>query len=60
VADRLSREINATLTLPDVRDKLAGIGLEVVAAGAAQYTPLLQRDVAKWTDAVKRSGAVAE
>jgi tripartite-type tricarboxylate transporter receptor subunit TctC len=60
VAERLSREINATLTLPDVRDKLAGIGLEVVAAGAAQYTPLLQRDVAKWTDAVKRSGAVAE
>jgi tripartite-type tricarboxylate transporter receptor subunit TctC len=60
IADRLSREINATLSLPDVRERLAAIGLEVVAGGAAQYTPLLQRDVVKWTDAVKRSGAVAE
>ncbi|MCX7200814.1 MAG: tripartite tricarboxylate transporter substrate binding protein [Burkholderiales bacterium] len=60
IADRLSREINATLSLPDVRERLAGIGLEVVAGGAAQYTPVLQRDVVKWTDAVKRSGAVAE
>jgi tripartite-type tricarboxylate transporter receptor subunit TctC len=60
IADRLSREINATLSLPDVRERLAAIGLEVVAGGAAQYTPLLQRDVVKWSDAVKRSGAVAE
>ncbi len=60
IADRLSREINATLSLPDVRERLAAIGLEVVAGGAAQYTPLLQRDVVKWTDAVKRSGAVVE
>jgi tripartite-type tricarboxylate transporter receptor subunit TctC len=60
IAERLSREINATLSLPDVREKLAGIGLGVVAGGAAQFTPVLQRDVVKWTDAVKRSGAVAE
>jgi tripartite-type tricarboxylate transporter receptor subunit TctC len=60
IADRLSREINATLSLPDVRERLAAIGLEVVAGGAAQYTPLLQRDVVKWSDAVKRSGAVTE
>jgi glycosyltransferase involved in cell wall biosynthesis len=32
----------------------------IVAGGAAQFTPVLQRDVVKWTDAVKRSGAVAE
>ena len=43
-----------------MREKLAGSGLQVVAGGSSQDRPLLQRDVVKWTDAVKRSGAVAE
>jgi tripartite-type tricarboxylate transporter receptor subunit TctC len=60
VADRLTREVNATLLLPEVRDKLAAIGLEVVAGNAQTYAPLLKKDVLKWTEAVKRSGAVAE
>jgi len=60
VADRLTREINATLVQPDVRERLAGIGLEVVASGPQAYSQMLPKDVAKWTDAVKRSGAVAE
>ncbi|MFO0459355.1 MAG: Bug family tripartite tricarboxylate transporter substrate binding protein [Burkholderiales bacterium] len=60
VAATLTREFNATLTLPDVRERLAGLGLEVVAAGPQPYLDLLKVDVAKWTEAVKRSGAVAE
>jgi len=60
VADKLTREINATLVQPDVRERLAGIGLEVVAGGPQAYSQMLPKDVAKWTDAVKRSGAVAE
>jgi tripartite-type tricarboxylate transporter receptor subunit TctC len=60
VAATLTREFNATLTLPDVREKLGGIGLEVVAGGPQPYLDLLKVDVAKWTEAVKRSGAVAE
>lgn len=60
IAATLTREINATLTLPDVRERLGGIGLEVVATGPQPYLDLLRTDVAKWTEAVKRSGAVAE
>ena len=60
LAERLTRDINATLQLPEVKERLAGLGLEVVAGSPQQYTQLLQKDVAKWTDAVKRSGAVAE
>ncbi|MFM1991188.1 MAG: hypothetical protein RJA99_4145 [Pseudomonadota bacterium] len=56
----LTREVNATLLLPDVKEKLAGLGLEVVAGSPQQFAELLRRDVAKWTEAVKRSGAVAE
>lgn len=60
IAATLTREVNATLQLPDVKEKLAAIGLEVVAGSPQQYAELLRRDVAKWTEAVKRSGAVAE
>jgi tripartite-type tricarboxylate transporter receptor subunit TctC len=60
IAATLTREVNATLLLPDVKERLAGLGLEVVAAGAQPYNELLKKDVAKWTEAVKRSGAVAE
>jgi tripartite-type tricarboxylate transporter receptor subunit TctC len=60
VAATLTREVNATLLLADVKDRLAGIGLEVVAGDARQYLELLRVDVVKWTEAVRRSGAVAE
>jgi tripartite-type tricarboxylate transporter receptor subunit TctC len=60
IAATLAREVNATLVLPEVREKLAGLGLEVVAGGSQAYTELLRRDVVKWTEAVKRSGAVAD
>ena len=59
VAATLTREINATLQLPDVKERLAAIGLEVVAGDGAQYTERLKVDLPRWTDAVKRSGAVA-
>lgn len=60
VVDRLAREITATLNLPDIRERLTSLGTEVLAASPQAYAQLLPRDVAKWTEAVKRSGAVAE
>jgi len=60
IAATLAREVNETLVLPEVREELAGLGLEVVAGGSQAYTELLRRDVVKWTEAVKRSGAVAD
>ena len=60
VAARLNAEITATLRSPDVQERLAKLGLEVVASSPADYTRLLASDVPKWGKAVKDSGAVAE
>jgi tripartite-type tricarboxylate transporter receptor subunit TctC len=60
VVARLNAEIGATLKLPEVRERLAGLGLEVVASTPAQYLQQLEPDVVKWGKAVKDSGAVAE
>ncbi len=56
----LNQEIAATLREPETRERLARIGLEVVASSPAGLTEVLQRDVPKWGKAVKDSGAVAD
>ena len=43
-----------------MQERLAKLGLEVVASSPADYTRLLASDVPKWGKAVKDSGAVAE
>ena len=60
IAAKLNQEIAATLREPETRERLAKIGLEVVASSAAGLTEVLQRDVPKWGKAVRDSGAVAE
>lgn len=60
VATRLNQEIAATLRQPEVQDRLARIGLEVVASPQSGLTDLLRSDVPKWGKAVTDSGAVAE
>jgi tripartite-type tricarboxylate transporter receptor subunit TctC len=60
VATKLQAEIAAVLNQPDTKERLAKIGLEVVASSSADFTKVLQRDVPKWGKAVKDSGAVVE
>jgi tripartite-type tricarboxylate transporter receptor subunit TctC len=60
VVAKLNADIAATLRQPDVEERLAKIGLEVVASSPAELTAVLQRDVPKWGKAVRDSGAVAE
>ena len=57
---KLNADIAATLRQPDVQERLAKIGLVVVASTPAEFTSVLQRDVPKWGKAVKDSGATAE
>lgn len=60
VATRLNQIFTTALTDPDTRERLAKIGLEVVASSPQELTEVLERDVPKWGAAVKASGAVAE
>jgi len=60
VAAKLNQEIAATLRDPETQERLAKLGLIVVASPQGGLTEVLQRDVPKWGKAVKDSGAVAE
>jgi tripartite-type tricarboxylate transporter receptor subunit TctC len=60
IAAKLNQEIAATLSESETQERLAKIGLVVVASPQSGLTDVLQRDVPKWGKAVKDSGAVAE
>ncbi len=60
VAAKLNQEIGATLRQAETQERLAKIGLAVVASSQAGLTEVLQRDVPKWGKAVKDSGAVSD
>ena len=60
VIDRLHLEAVAILNSPDVKERLAKLGLDVVASSPAAFTQMLQTDVPKWGKAVKDSGATIQ
>jgi tripartite-type tricarboxylate transporter receptor subunit TctC len=60
IATKLNQEIAAALREPETQERLAKIGLVVVASPQSGLTERLQRDVPKWGKAVRDSGAVAE
>lgn len=56
VIDRLHREIVRALALPDVREKLAGMGNEVVGNTPEQFSEQIVAEVAKWQKLTRERG----
>jgi tripartite-type tricarboxylate transporter receptor subunit TctC len=54
---RINQEIARVLTMPDVKDKLATLGLEPNPGTPQALMELMQRETAKWAQVVKASGA---
>lgn len=60
VVDKLNAEIVKVLKSPAVTDKLMGAnGMTVVASSPAELTALMQKEIPRWADLVKKSGAQA-
>jgi tripartite-type tricarboxylate transporter receptor subunit TctC len=57
---RLHREIVRTLSLPDVRERLASDGAEVVGNSPRELDAFVRTEIVKWAKIVKLSGAKAE
>jgi len=57
IVTRLQQEIAAALNEPLVKDRLAGVGLSVVASPPAELQAMLPAEVRRWGEAVRRSGA---
>jgi len=60
IVDRMNKEINAALALPDVREKLASQFMEPVGGSPEDLRKFLQRELTVMTPVIKRSGATSE
>ena len=57
VVKRLNAEIVKILSMPDVKEKLIGLGAEPVGNSAEEFSAMVKAEVVKWADVVKKSGA---
>src|SRR5439155_13149987 len=57
IVKRLNVEIVKALNLPDVREKLGGLGAEIVADSPEEFAAFVKTEGVKWSDVVKKSGA---
>jgi tripartite-type tricarboxylate transporter receptor subunit TctC len=60
IVDQLSRDINDTLRDPEVRERLARIGLETVGTTPAVLDRHIRAEIARWGKVVRDAGAKAD
>jgi tripartite-type tricarboxylate transporter receptor subunit TctC len=60
IVDKLNREINAVLKLPDIRQRFAELGVEAVGGTPRQFAEFLAAEVRKWTKVIQEAGIRVE
>lgn len=60
IAVRWNSEINRILQLPDVQERMAGLGLESGGGSPERLRELVKREIAKWQNVVKLANIKAE
>ena len=57
IVTRLNAEVNKALVSPAAKQNLGAIGYDLVGGTQEQFAELVSRELAKWADVVKRTGA---
>jgi len=56
IVRKLQMEIARILRLPDVRERLAADGAEIVASTPEEFSAYIEKEIPKWANVVKASG----
>lgn len=56
VVQKLNAEINEVLKLPDVKERLAGLGFDPAPSSSPEFAEYMKQEVAKWARIVKAIG----
>ena len=60
VVTKLNTEINRILKMPDVQDKMNATGDSPRGSTAREFAELIRKDIVRWGEVVRRSGAKAD
>ncbi len=60
IVDRLAAALRVAIASPDVASKIAADGAEIMGMTPAEYAADIDREEAKWSEVVRRSGAKGE
>jgi tripartite-type tricarboxylate transporter receptor subunit TctC len=60
VIDKLHRDITAALKMPDVRERLSGLGSQLIGGTPAQFAAHIKSEIDKWGKIIRGAGIVVE
>ena len=60
ILNKLNAEIVKALALPDVKERLAGVGAETVGNTRAEFAAFIGKEIAKYSKLIRESGAKVE
>ena len=60
IIERMQREVVKAHAMPDVRERLAGLGAEIVGGTATELDSFRRSELTKWAAIIKRAGLKAD
>jgi tripartite-type tricarboxylate transporter receptor subunit TctC len=60
IVERLNAEVNRAIATPEVRERLAAMGGEVLSGTADQASEFIRSEFARWGQVVKAAGIRAD
>jgi tripartite-type tricarboxylate transporter receptor subunit TctC len=57
---RLQREIARLVQAPDLRERLAAVGIDTVGSSPEEFGAFIRQEIATWAKVVKNSGVRVE
>ena len=60
LATRMNQHVQAILAKPEVQQRIADLGAEAFSQSTTEFTAMIDRDIQRWGEAVKASGATAD
>jgi tripartite-type tricarboxylate transporter receptor subunit TctC len=60
VISRLNAELGKIMHSPELKEKLAATGTEPLTSTPQEFAAYIKREIAKWGDVIRKSGAKAD
>ena len=60
IVERLNAQLRRTLAKPEIRDKLVGMGAEIVPSSSLEMEQFVKQQLASWGTKIRNAGIMPE